>query len=68
VVSSYDLPAYLAYKVNELNPGTMATADSPLEMLHTDPIGCILLIVQAVSPGSFPIITLELQPQPWLRY
>jgi hypothetical protein len=60
--SPTDLPAYLAYKVNELNPGTMATADSCLEMLCTNPIGCILLVIQDVSSGSVPIITMVAAP------
>jgi hypothetical protein len=60
--SPANLPAYLAYKVNALNPGTMATADSHLEMFSSDQIGCILLVVQAISSSSPPIITLVAAP------
>jgi hypothetical protein len=57
-----NLPAYMAYKVNELNPGTMTTADSRLAMLHTDPISCILLVIQGMSSSRPPIITLVAAP------
>jgi hypothetical protein len=59
--SPANLPAYLAYKTKELNPDTLATAASCLDMLRTAPIGCILLIVQDILPG-YPIITLIAAP------
>jgi hypothetical protein len=40
----------------------MTTADVRLRQLGSEPIGCILLVVQAVSPGSFPFITLVAAP------
>jgi hypothetical protein len=40
----------------------MTTADVRLSQLCTKPIGCILLVVQAASPGSFPFITLVAAP------
>jgi hypothetical protein len=60
--SATDLPAYLAYKVKALNPGVMATVDTRLDMLRTEPIGCILLIHQDASPGSLPTISLIAAP------
>jgi hypothetical protein len=36
----------------------MTTADVRLCHFCTEPIGCILLVVHAASPGSFPFITL----------
>jgi hypothetical protein len=60
--SPTDLPAYMAYKVNELNPGTMTTSDSHLATMHIDTIGCILLVIQDVSSNRPPIITLVVAP------
>jgi hypothetical protein len=40
----------------------MTTAEVRLSQLRTKPIGCILLVVQAASPGSFPFITLVAAP------
>jgi hypothetical protein len=58
-----NLPAYLDYKVNALNPGIMPTAATCLEMLSTEPMGCILLVIQEdASPGSIPIIMLIAAP------
>jgi hypothetical protein len=38
------------------------TADVCLHQLQTEPIGCIILVVQAASPGSFPFLTLVAVP------
>mgnify|MGYP000223133037 CR=1 FL=1 len=46
-----------------LNPTpTMAAANVCLHKLCTNPLGCVLLLVQAASPGSFPFITLVAAP------
>jgi hypothetical protein len=60
--SQTDLTAYISYKANKLNPGTLATLDSCLTMLHMAPVSCILLVIQDVSPNSHPIITLLAAP------
>jgi hypothetical protein len=54
-----ELPIYLASKALALNSATpMTISDVRLHHLHTEPISCTLLAVKAVSPGSFPFITL----------
>jgi hypothetical protein len=56
-------PIYLTSKAMELNPTTdMTKLDVHLHQLCTEPIGCILLVVQAVSPGNFFLITLVAAP------
>jgi hypothetical protein len=61
--STTELPIYLASKASALNPTTpMTTADVRLHQLRTEPIGSILVVVQAASPGSFPFITVVAAP------
>jgi hypothetical protein len=57
--SPTEMPIYLTSRSTVLNLMTpMTTVDVCLSQLCTEPIGCILLVVQAASPGSFPFITL----------
>jgi hypothetical protein len=61
--SPRELPIYLTSRATALHPTTpMTTPGVRLCQLHTEPIGSILLVVQAVSPGSFPFITLVAAP------
>jgi hypothetical protein len=61
--STTKLPIHLASTAMALNPTTtMTTADVCLRQLRIEPIDCILLVVQAASPGSFPFITLVTAP------
>jgi hypothetical protein len=60
--SPTDLQTYIDYKVKALNPGILTPKNVRLEMLHTNPIGCILLVVQDASAGSIPIITVIAAP------
>jgi hypothetical protein len=55
---------YLTSKAMALNPTTniVTMADVRLHQLCTEPIGCILLIVKAVSSGSYPFIMLVTAP------
>jgi hypothetical protein len=61
--SPTELPIYLTSRATALNPTTpMTPPDVRSRQLRTELLGCILLVVQAVSPGSFPFITLVAAP------
>jgi hypothetical protein len=62
-----NLPAYLNYKVDKLDSGTMEMEHSSCEKLHSDPVRCILLVAMVVSitdPMAIPtpISTLAMAP------
>jgi hypothetical protein len=50
--SPADLPAYLSYKVKELNPTTMTTLQDRLDAFRTEPIGCIILVTQYINSAT----------------
>lgn len=63
--SPTDLQPYLDYKVKSLNPTSLAPAGIHpirLDSLRTEPIGCVLLVIQDASPNSTPLITLIAAP------